>query len=67
MPSFDYRCSKCEYEFEKFYSFEEYDRDKTPSCPKCKGHTKKIVYTPAVIFKTSGFYATDNRKIEDEE
>jgi len=31
-------------------------------CPKCGGSSRRVISLPAVIFKGSGFYSTDNRK-----
>src|SRR5262245_49400038 len=67
MPAYEYVCSKCGHEFEKFQSIAD------PSltvCPKelCaqkkwgKGRVKKKISAGAgLIFKGSGFYITDYR------
>jgi len=67
MPTYQYVCSKCEHEFEKFQPI----TDKALTvCPKelCglkrwgKGRVKKVVTAGAgLIFKGSGFYITDYR------
>ena len=67
MPTYEYACSKCGHEFEKFQSM----ADKALAvCPKelCtqkkwgKGKvTKKISAGAGLIFKGSGFYITDYR------
>ena len=58
MPTYDYRCEKCEYEFEKFQSI---TADSLRKCPKCgKNSLKRLIGTGAgVIFKGPGFYETD--------
>lgn len=40
MPTYEFKCKKCEHEFEKFYSFKEYDQGIQCSCPNCD--SKKI-------------------------
>lgn len=35
---------------------------KTPACPECKSESvERLLSTPGVIFKGSGFYKTDSR------
>lgn len=60
MPTYEYECQKCHHRFEKFQSM----TDKPVSrCPKCKGKTRRLFGPGAgIIFKGSGFYATDYRK-----
>ncbi len=59
MPVYTYRCSSCGTQFEKHQSFHDAP---LKSCPKCKKKALKKVITPTkVIFKGSGFYATDNK------
>jgi len=67
MPTYEYICSKCDHQFEKFQPITE----KTLTvCPKekCgmkrwgKGKVKRAVSAGAgLIFKGSGFYITDYR------
>ena len=57
MPTYDYKCSKCNHTFEYFQPMSD-----TPlsECPKCKGSLKRIIGTGSgAIFKGSGFYQTD--------
>ncbi len=59
MPTYAYRCKKCEHEFELFHSI----KDDTPRrCPQCRS---KAVRVPAggtgLLFRGSGFYITDYR------
>ncbi|MCF7885239.1 MAG: zinc ribbon domain-containing protein [Candidatus Marinimicrobia bacterium] len=58
MPTYDYVCKKCGYEFEEFHSISD---DPVRMCPKC-GHMsveRKISGGSGLIFKGSGFYITD--------
>lgn len=60
MPTYDYVCEKCGYEFEAFQNITE---DPLKVCPKCKGYVKRQIGTGAgLIFKGSGFYITDYKK-----
>lgn len=59
MPTYEYECTKCGYIFEKFHSITEPSHKE---CPKCKGPVKRnIGGGSGIIFKGSGFYATDYR------
>ena len=60
MPTYDYICENCEYEFEQFQSITAKPLHK---CPKCrKRELKRLIGAGAgVIFKGSGFYQTDYR------
>lgn len=58
MPVYDYRCSGGhEYELTQgFHAATEHP------CPTCGKKASRQISLPAVIFKGSGFYSTDNRK-----
>lgn len=60
MPTYEYVCESCGYEFEKFQSITAGTLRK---CPKCgKMSLKRLIGCGAgVIFKGSGFYETDYR------
>jgi putative FmdB family regulatory protein len=60
MPTYDYMCENCEYEFEQFQSITAKPLRK---CPKCgKRELKRLIGAGAgVIFKGPGFYQTDYR------
>jgi putative FmdB family regulatory protein len=58
MPVYTYRCTNCEVQFEKQQSFSD---DPLTRCPECGKKTLKKVYMPVgIVFKGSGFYATDH-------
>ena len=60
MPTYDYLCGNCEYEFEKFQMISANSLRKCPSCGKMQ--LKRLIGTGAgIIFKGSGFYETDYR------
>ena len=58
MPTYEYACTKCGYEFEQFQSMKDAPLKK---CPKCKKQAlRRLVGAGAgLIFKGSGFYITD--------
>ena len=60
MPTYEYQCSKCGHEFETFQSMTAGVLKKCPACGKLS--LKRLIGTGgAVLFKGSGFYATDYR------
>ncbi len=60
MPSYDYRCSTCEHEFEEFQSISAEPLEVCPSCGEAS--LKRLVGGGiGIIFKGSGFYVTDNK------
>lgn len=59
MPTYQYRCTKCEHEFEEFQSISDAP---ITICPECGGKTQRLITGGAgLIFKGSGFYITDYR------
>ena len=58
MPTYQYRCTSCRHDFETFQTFAE---DALTECPECDGPLRKVYNAVGVVFKGSGFYATDNR------
>ena len=59
MPIYTYRCESCGVQFERHQFFNDAP---LKICPECRKKTLRKVITPTkVIFKGSGFYATDNR------
>ncbi len=59
MPVYTYRCESCGVQFERHQSFTDAP---LKTCPECRKKSLKKVITPTkIIFKGSGFYATDHR------
>lgn len=57
MPTYDYKCLNCDYEFELFQKITD---ETQKECPKCKGKVKRLIGAGlGPIFKGSGFYQTD--------
>ncbi len=62
MPTYEYRCRNCQFRFERFLKITE---DPVVKCPKCGGVAERLISAGGgVLFKGSGFYATDYRKPE---
>ncbi|MDD5644928.1 MAG: zinc ribbon domain-containing protein [bacterium] len=62
MPTYEYRCGKCGYEFELFQRMND---PAIRDCPECKTKNsvvKMIGGGAGIIFKGSGFYETDYKK-----
>ena len=59
MPVYTYRCESCGVQFERHQSFNDAP---LKTCPECRKKTLKKIITPTkIIFKGSGFYATDHK------
>jgi putative FmdB family regulatory protein len=59
MPVYTYRCDSCGVQFERHQSFHDAP---LKTCPECRRKSLRKVITPTrIIFKGSGFYATDHR------
>jgi putative FmdB family regulatory protein len=60
MPTYEYVCGACGHAFEQFQSIKAPSIKKCPECGKLK--VKRLMGRGgALIFKGSGFYATDYR------
>ena len=61
MPIYEYACDECGCHFDVRQSYKDAPvavcQDK-----KCGGKVHKVFSPPAIIFKGSGFYVTDNAK-----
>jgi putative FmdB family regulatory protein len=57
MPLYEYECLECGDLFSKLQRF----GDSTPdTCPQGHPRVRRLLSRPAIIFKGSGFYVTDN-------
>jgi len=60
MPTYQYECAHCGHSFELFQKITDSPLE---LCPKCRSKVKRLIGMGAgIIFKGSGFYATDYRK-----
>lgn len=59
MPIYTYRCESCGVQFEVTQKFSDAPLTR---CPECGKKTLRKVYQPVgIVFKGSGFYATDHK------
>ncbi len=58
MPTYQYRCLDCSNDLEVVQKFTD---DALTVCPTCEGTLRKVFSPVGVVFKGSGFYATDSR------
>ncbi len=56
MPIYEYRCTKCGHRFE---SIQKVSDSHLTKCEKCKGKVERLISSPAIQFKGSGWYITD--------
>jgi putative FmdB family regulatory protein len=59
MPIYEYECLECGLHFDKLQHFGE---PKPETCPRGHRQVRRLLSQPAIIFKGSGFYVTDNRR-----
>ena len=60
MPTYEYRCPSCKYEFEKLQSMSD---EPIKKCPKCGKKVQRLMGSGSgIVFKGSGFYQTDYKK-----
>ena len=60
MPLYEYQCEKCAHRFEVIQKFSD---GPIEVCPKCGGGpVMKLLSSPAIQFKGSGWYITDYAK-----
>ena len=58
MPIYDYRCDHCGHVFSAVQSFND---EALKKCPNCGKKPRRLISTPAIVFKGSGWYKTDSR------
>jgi len=56
MPTYGYRCKKCEHQFEIVQRMSD---EPIKVCPECSGALTKILFPVGVVFKGSGFHVND--------
>jgi len=56
MPLYEYECFLCRHRFERI---QRASADPVESCPECGGAVRRLLGTPALQFKGSGWYVTD--------
>ncbi len=59
MPTYEYECQKCGERLERFQPI---SAPPLRTCPRCRGKLQRLIGAGAgILFKGSGFYATDYR------
>jgi putative FmdB family regulatory protein len=58
MPTYEYECTACGQHIEVF---QRISADPLSTCGVCGGPLRKVFHPVGIVFKGSGFYATDNR------
>jgi len=56
MPLYEYECFVCRHRFERIHRV---DAEPVKICPACGGSVRRLLGTPALQFKGSGWYITD--------
>src|SRR5687767_1998385 len=59
MPTYEYACTACGERTEARQSFTDPPLEE---CPRCGGKLRKLYSPVGIVFKGSGFYATDSKK-----
>ncbi|MFH0877679.1 MAG: FmdB family zinc ribbon protein [Candidatus Omnitrophota bacterium] len=60
MPTYEYECKTCGHRFDKSQPM---TAAPVKTCPKCKKSVRRVIHAGSgIIFKGSGFYATDYKK-----
>jgi putative FmdB family regulatory protein len=58
VPTYEYACSSCGTHVEVFQRFND---EPLTKCGVCGGALRKVFHPAGILFKGSGFYATDSR------
>jgi putative FmdB family regulatory protein len=56
MPLYEYQCDACTHRFEVIQKFSDAPVE---VCPQCGGAVRKLLSSPAIQFKGTGWYITD--------
>jgi putative FmdB family regulatory protein len=58
VPTYEYECTACGQHVEVFQRITE---DPLTTCGACGGPLRKVFHPAGIVFKGTGFYATDHR------
>ncbi|HWC32702.1 MAG TPA: FmdB family zinc ribbon protein [Actinomycetota bacterium] len=58
MPTYEYACNACGAHVEVVQRF---DDEPLRTCTRCGGALRKVFHPAGIVFRGSGFYATDSR------
>ena len=56
MPIYEYLCDSCSYQFEVKQSIKD---DALTTCERCGKALRRLISSPGIMFKGSGWYVTD--------
>ncbi|TMQ29449.1 MAG: zinc ribbon domain-containing protein [Nitrospirae bacterium] len=56
MPIYEYQCENCADRFEIKQGMKD---DPLTTCPRCGKRVQRLISSPAIMFKGSGWYVTD--------
>ncbi len=56
MPIYEYVCDSCAYRFERKQSMKD---EPVTTCERCGNSVTRLISSPAIMFKGSGWYVTD--------
>ena len=56
MPTYVYKCKKCEHQLEVVQRMSD---SPLTECPQCKGDLRKVLFPVGISFKGSGFHVND--------
>jgi len=56
VPIYEYVCDGCAYRFERKQSIKD---DPVTTCERCGKSVTRLISSPAIMFKGSGWYVTD--------
>ena len=56
MPIYEYQCDGCSYRFEVKQSIKD---DPLSTCDRCGKAIRRLISSPGIMFKGSGWYVTD--------
>lgn len=59
MPLYEYECTKCKNHFEVLQKFSD---KPAKTCPSCGAPAQRLISSPAIQFKGTGWYVTDYGK-----
>ena len=58
VPTYEYACQSCGHHVEVYQRFSD---EPLTECGVCGGQLRKVFHPAGILFKGSGFYATDSR------
>jgi putative FmdB family regulatory protein len=60
VPTYEYVCASCGNHFDTVQSFSDAPLER---CEICGGQLRRVFHPAGILFKGSGFYSTDNRRV----